>query len=100
MNTDSKDNKVKKTAVALSYKADEDAPKVIASGKGYLADKIISRAKERGIPIHKDDELTQNLSKIEIGHYIPQELYEVVAEIMVFIEDIDRLKQKIDGGLH
>lgn len=93
------DNIKKKTAVALSYSPEEDAPRVIAAGKGYLAEKIINKAKETGLPIHKDDELAQNLSKMEIGSFIPPELYEVVAEIMVFVEDVDQLKKKIDRGI-
>lgn len=47
--------KEKKTAVALEYTPGEQAPKVIASGRGYLADKIIDVAKEENVPIHKDD---------------------------------------------
>lgn len=86
-----------KTAVALSYDADQDAPKVIASGKGALAEKIIEKAKESNIAVHKDDKLADTLSKLEIGELIPPELYEVVAEILVFVDAMDKIKAKIDG---
>ncbi len=84
-----------KTAVALGYDPNEDgAPKVIASGKGALADKIIEQAKENKIPVHQDDKLADNLSRLEIGEMIPPELYEVVAEILVFVDAMDKIKAK------
>lgn len=82
-------------AVALSYEPLEEAPKVIASGKGYLADKIIQRAKEADIPLHQDEKLASSLSRLEIGEMIPPELYEVVAEILVFVDKMDRIKEKV-----
>ncbi|MDF2486154.1 MAG: flagellar biosynthesis protein [Herbinix sp.] len=84
-----------KTAVALSYEPNEDAPKVIASGRGYLADKIIAKAKEADIPLYKDEKLANTLSKLEIGDTIPPELYEVVAEILIFVDNMDRIKSKV-----
>ncbi len=88
-------NQSKRTAVALSYDPSEQAPKVIASGRGYLADRIIERAKEADIPLHKDEKLASNLSKLEIGDMIPPELYDVVAEILVFVDRMDRIKSKV-----
>lgn len=85
-----------KTAVAISYEPEEAAPKVIASGKGYLAEKIIEKAKEADIPLHKDSKLADTLSRLEIGEMIPPELYEVVAEILVFVDQVDRIKDKMD----
>ena len=84
-----------KTAVALSYDPNEDgAPKVIASGKGAIAERIIEKAKESNGPIHEDDKLADTLSKLEIGEMIPPELYEVVAEILVFVDAMDKIKAK------
>lgn len=84
-----------KTAVALSYNPDEMAPRIIASGKGYLADKILQKAKENQIPVHQDEKLANTLSKLNIGDYIPPELYEVVSEILIFVDNMDRLKSKV-----
>ncbi len=84
-----------KTAVALSYDPSEEAPKVIASGRGYLAEKIIAKAKETAIPLHKDEALANTLSKLEIGAMIPPELYEVVAEILIFVDRMDTMKSKV-----
>ncbi|MFU0827507.1 MAG: FlhB domain-containing protein [Lachnoclostridium sp.] len=71
------------------------APKIIASGKGYLADKILQKAKENQIPVHQDEKLVSTLSKLKIGDYIPPELYEVVSEILVFVDNMDRIKSKV-----
>lgn len=84
-----------KTAVALSYEPNEEAPKVIASGRGYLAEKIIEKAKESDIPLHQDAKLADTLSKLEIGDMIPPELYDVVAEILVFVDKMDKIKSKV-----
>jgi flagellar biosynthesis protein len=85
-----------KQAIALSYNPDEDAPKVIASGRGELAERIIEKAKEADVPIHRDDKLADTLSRLEIGEMIPPELYEVVAEILVFVDAMDKIKAKMD----
>ena len=89
-----KDTKAKQ-AIALCYDPEEDAPKVIASGKGYLAEKIIEKAKEVEVPVHRDDKLADTLSKLEIGDMIPPELYSVVAEILVFVDAMDKIKGKM-----
>ena len=86
----------KKTAVALSYDPEDTAPKIIATGKGYLAEKIIDTAKEADIPIHKDEALADTLSRLELGSNIPPELYEVVAEVLVFVDKMDRIKGKLN----
>ena len=88
-----------KQAIALEYNPEEDAPRVIASGRGVLAEKIIEKAKESNVPIHRDDKLADTLSRLDIGEMIPPELYEVVAEILIFVDSMDKLKSKINGNL-
>lgn len=92
--TDKDKNKVKQ-AIALEYNPEEDAPKVIASGRGVLAERIIERAQESDVPIHRDDKLADTLSRLEIGDMIPPELYEVVAEILIFVDSMDKIKGKV-----
>lgn len=89
------EHKKVKQAIALQYNPDEDAPKVVASGKGVLAEKIIEKASEHDVPIHRDDKLADTLSRLEIGEMIPPELYEVVAEILIFVDSMDKLKSKM-----
>ncbi len=86
-----------KTAVALAYNPSDAAPIILATGKGYLAEQIISEAEKNDVPFYQDNELAQTLSKLNIGDSIPPELYEVVAEILVFVNDMEKLKAKIDG---
>lgn len=88
-------NKNQKQAIALEYNPEEIAPKVIATGSGFLAEKIIEEAKKSDIPIHEDEKLAKTLAKLEVGDAIPPELYEVVAEILVFVDAMDKLKEKL-----
>ena len=89
-----RDTKIK-TAVALSYEPGDVAPKILATGKGELAERIIKKGQEEDVPLYKDHKLANTLSKLEIGDSIPPELYDVVAEILVFVDDMDRLKAKL-----
>ena len=94
MKKEREENKIK-TAVALAYEAGDAAPRILATGKGELAERIIEKGKEGNVPLYKDNKLASTLSKLEIGDAIPPELYEVVAEILVFVDDMDRLRSKI-----
>ena len=84
-----------KTAIAIGYNPKEAAPKIIATGKGYLAQKILESASDNHIPIHEDSRLTKALSHLDLGDYIPPELYDVVSEILLFVDDMDRIKSKV-----
>lgn len=84
-----------KAAIALEYDTGDVAPKVIATGKGHLADKIVETAKEHEIPVHKDAKLAKSLEELEIGEYIPRELYQVVAEVLVYVDAMDKIKGKV-----
>lgn len=79
----------KKRAVALRYQAFEPAPKVIAKGDGLIAEEIIRRAKDNGIFIHDSPELVQLLAQIELNDFVPQSLWNIVAELLVWVSDID-----------
>ena len=87
--------KKKKTAVALAYEPGEEAPKILATGKGEVAERIIDEAKKNDVPFYKDSALAETLSKLKLGDAIPPELYEVVAQILVFVDKMDRLKSKL-----
>lgn len=87
----------KKQAVALQYNPGDEAPSIVASGTGIIAEKIIEKAKESDVPLYEDSKLADTLSKLEIGDMIPPELYSVVAEILVFVDNLDKLKGKVNG---
>ena len=81
-------------AVALKYERGKDAaPKVTAKGRGAVADKILALAREHGIPIEKDSTLMEALYRLDLNEQIPEELYQIVAEILAFIYRMNALKK-------
>ncbi len=92
------DNSKNKRAVAIKYTNGDAAPKVVAKGQGYVAEKILEKANDAIIPVYKDEKLVKELSSVEIGSNIPQELYEVVAQVLVFISDLDKLEKYRKNG--
>ena len=89
------EEKKRKQAIAIQYNPDEVAPKILASGTGIIADKILEKAKSSDVPLYEDNKLANTLSKLDIGEYIPPELYSIVAEILVFVDNLDKIKGKI-----
>ena len=71
-------------AVALQYGADDAAPVVVASGMGYLAERIVDVAQDNGVPVYEDDSLATVLSQLNLGQEIPPELYQAIVEIYVY----------------
>lgn len=80
----------RKKAVALRYNEHLSAPKIAATGKGYIADTIIKKASHHHIPIIEDASLVELLAELELNESIPEELYEAVAEVFAFIYQLDR----------
>ncbi len=80
-----------KKAAALSYTPGEDkAPKVIASAKGLIAEKMVEKAGKEKIPVYEDAHLAETLVGLKTGSEIPIEMYEVVAEVLTFISRVDK----------
>ena len=80
-----------KKAVALKYDKDKDsAPKLVAKGKDCIAERIMEIAKENRVPIYPDRDLVQVLEALDLDFEIPAELYRAVAEVLVFIHDLNR----------
>lgn len=79
-----------RTAVALRYDREkETAPRVVASGRGSIADAILRRAEEAGVAIREDTELTEILGLLDVGETIPPELYRAIAEVLAYVYRID-----------
>jgi len=77
---------MKQKAVALSYDREKSgAPKVVAKGEGAIAQNIIKIAELNNVPIKKDEDLIELLSKVEIDKEIPEALYTAVVEVFSFI---------------
>ena len=90
---DEKKKFLDRKAVALKYNIEDVAPKVIGKGQGYVAEKLLEQARLNKIPVYKDPKLTQDLMGIDLGENIPPELYEVVASVLVFISDLDKMEE-------
>ena len=84
-------------AVAIVYDEKEAAaPRVVAGGKGLVADKIIETARAAGVHIKEDPNLVEILAKIPLGNEIPVELYQTVAEVLAFVYQVnEKFKNKI-----
>ncbi|GAE04751.1 EscU/YscU/HrcU family type III secretion system export apparatus switch protein [Paenibacillus sp. JCM 10914] len=84
-----------KKVVALKYTPGEsEAPIVVAKGKGKLAESILSKAMEHGVPVQEDAALVEILSKLDLDQQIPAELYQLVAEVLTYVyRQMDRRRK-------
>jgi len=76
-------------AVALAYRQTDAAPRVVARGKGLIAEEIISRAREHGVYVHESPELVALLTQVDIDEHIPPQLYMAVAELLAWLYRIE-----------
>ena len=80
-----------KLAVALKYEGDgQEAPLIVASGRGECAEKILAVARQEKVPVYEEQSLAQVLASLEMGTQIPPELYQAVAQVIAFIWQIDK----------
>ena len=78
------------TAVALRYDEGTDAaPRIVATGRGTIAEIILRRAEEAGVTIRRDEALTTALAHLDIGDSIPPELYRAIAEVLAYVYGLD-----------
>lgn len=90
---------VPRKAVALKYNPElRSAPVVVAKGKGVVAEEILKRAAENGVPVQEDASLVEVLSKLDLEQEIPQELYQLVAEVLSFVYRSDKRASLRNGG--
>lgn len=76
----------RKAAAALKYRPARDAaPRLVAKGQGLIAQRIVDLARESGVPVHDDPDLVEVLAQLDVGELIPVELYQVVAEVLVYV---------------
>ncbi|HTT37453.1 MAG TPA: EscU/YscU/HrcU family type III secretion system export apparatus switch protein [Burkholderiales bacterium] len=77
-------------AVALAYREDDGAPRVVAKGRGILAQAILERARESGVYVHESPELVALLMQVDLDSRIPPQLYVAVAELLAWLYRIER----------
>ena len=75
----------RQAAVAISYDAQDDAPRVVAKGYGKLADTIVRNAREHGLYVHESNELVSLLMQVDLDSQIPPQLYTAVAELLAWL---------------
>jgi flagellar biosynthesis protein len=80
----------RKNAIALAYQSGDSAPKVVAKGRGLIAQAIIERAKEHGVFVHESEALVSILMQVELDENIPPQLYQAVAELLAWIYRLER----------
>lgn len=83
-------NDAMRTAVALAYRETDAAPRVVAKGRGLVAEEIIARAREHGVYVHQSPELVSLLLQVDIDQRIPPQLYVAVAELLAWLYRIER----------
>ena len=87
-----------KKAVALQYEAGDGAPVIVASGMGYMAEKIVEVASDSGVPIYEDNSLATILTQLKLGQEVPEELYKAIVEIYVYFLHFDPNKAEEGAG--
>jgi flagellar biosynthesis protein len=80
----------RKSAIALAYQAGDSAPRVIAKGRGLIAQAIIERAKEHGVFVHESEDLVSILMQVELDQNIPPQLYQAVAELLAWLYRLEK----------
>ena len=89
----------RQVAIALGYNVDADAaPRVLAKGHGEIARRILELAREKNIPVRDDPDLVQTLAQLDLGEFIPAELYPAVAEVLAFIYRENQRRGRIPAG--
>lgn len=76
-------------AVAMAYGQGKGAPKVVAKGRGLIAQAIIERAKQNGVYVHESEELIGMLMQVELDQQIPPQLYFAVAELLAWLYKLE-----------
>jgi flagellar biosynthesis protein len=83
------DNESVREAIALAYRQTDAAPRVVAKGKGLVAEEIIARAREHGVFVHESPELVALLTQVDIDQHIPPQLYQAIAELLAWLYRIE-----------
>lgn len=91
---------IRQKAVALKYNPDKNgAPVIVASGMGYLAERITETAMEAGVPVYEDDSLATLLTQLQLGAEIPRELYQAIVDIYLYFLGYVPDKEEVEEAL-
>lgn len=87
-------NAFNQQAIALSYEAGDYAPKVVAKGRGAVAEKIIALAKQHDVFVHESKDLVALLMQVDLDQHIPPELYQAIAEILAWLYRLEHAQNE------
>lgn len=90
MNSAERPDSPRAEAVALTYTAGDSAPRVVAKGRGLIAQEIIARAREAGVYVHESPELVALLMQVDLDSHIPAQLYVAVAELLAWLYRVEQ----------
>ena len=85
------------SAVALAYQTGDSAPRIVAKGRGMIAEQIIERAKEHGVAVHESKELVALLMQVDLDDDIPPALYRAVAELLAWLYRVETAQRHDDN---
>lgn len=80
----------RREAIALAYRQTDAAPRVVAKGRGLIAEEIIAKAREHGVYVHESPELVALLTQVDIDQHIPPQLYVAVAELLAWLYRLEK----------
>jgi len=92
------DSETRQIAVALAYRSGLAAPKVVAKGRGLIAEEIIARARKAGVYVHESAELVALLMQVNLDDHIPPQLYVAVAELLAWLYRLERGEEALSGA--
>ncbi len=87
-------SQTREVAIALGFNSADEAPKVLAAGHGHIARKILEIARQQDVHVHEHENLAEILANVPVGCEIPEEAYQLVAEILAFLYRTDRRLQE------
>ena len=85
-------------AAALSYRPGDGAPRVVAKGRGYVAEEILKKARAAGVFVHESRELVSLLMQVDLDRHIPAQLYVAVAELLAWLHSLDKARAEPHTG--
>jgi len=85
-------------AIALAYETGDFAPRVVAKGRGAIAEQIITKAREHGVFVHESKDLVAMLMQIDLDDHIPPALYQAIAEILAWLYRLEQGHTQEDGS--
>jgi flagellar biosynthesis protein len=90
-------SEARREAVALAYSTTDSAPRVVAKGRGLIAEEIVARAREHGVFVHESADLVALLMQVDLDARIPPQLYVAVAELLAWIYRLEHGLQTPQG---